>query len=95
MQVVNVFLCRSSVRSVFSRSFSGNSLILWGVVLQIALMLMAIYGSWGNYLLGTAIVPAKVWLLVIPFALVMLGLEEIRKWIVRRSFVDKLDHPAN
>jgi magnesium-transporting ATPase (P-type) len=30
LQIVNVFLCRSAVRSAFTTGLGGNSLILWG-----------------------------------------------------------------
>jgi magnesium-transporting ATPase (P-type) len=86
MQIVNVYLCRSSVRSAFSTRFFGNRLIVGGVVLEIALILLIDYTPWGNLILSTAPVPGEVWLFVIPFAAGMLVLEELRKWIVRRSF---------
>jgi magnesium-transporting ATPase (P-type) len=84
LQVVNVFLCRSSVRSVFSTGLFGNPLILWGVVMEIALVLVANYTPWGNAALGTAPLPARVWLFFVPFALAMVALEELRKWVARR-----------
>jgi sodium/potassium-transporting ATPase subunit alpha len=84
LQIVNVFLCRSSVRSVFSTGLSGNPLILWGVVLEIALVLLADYTPWGNAALRTAPLPARVWLFFLPFAVTMLALEELRKWVARR-----------
>src|SRR5664280_2801162 len=86
MQIVNVYLCRSSVRSAFSTRFFDNRLIVGGVVLEIALILLIDYTPWGNLILSTAPVPGEVWLFVIPFAAGMLVLEELRKWIVRRSF---------
>lgn len=85
MQVVNVFLCRSSIRSVFSTGLIGNRLILWGVALEIALILLIDYTSWGNSLLGTAPIAAEVWLFVLPFAAAMFLMEELRKWLARRS----------
>ncbi len=85
MQIVNVFLCRSSVRSVFSTGLLGNSLILWGVLLEIALVLFAAYTPRGNAALGTHPLPARVWLFFLPFALAMVVLEEMRKWVARRS----------
>ena len=84
LQIVNVFLCRSSVRSVFSTGLLGNPLILWGVLLEMALVLFASYTPWGNAALGTAPLPARVWLFFLPFALAMVVLEELRKWVGRR-----------
>ena len=31
LQIVNVFMCRSATRSVFSYWLLGNALIIWGV----------------------------------------------------------------
>jgi sodium/potassium-transporting ATPase subunit alpha len=85
MQIVNVFLCRSPSRSVFSTGLGGNRLILWGVVCEVALILLIDYTAWGNILLGTAPVGADVWRFLLPFAVGMLFLEEVRKWLVRRE----------
>ncbi len=89
MQIVNVFLCRSASRSVFSTGLLGNPLILWGVALEIALVLVIDYTPWGNLLVGTSPVVWAVWLFVIPFAAGMFGLEEFRKWLARGPFADR------
>ena len=83
MQIVNVFLCRSASRSVFSTGLLGNPLILWGVGLEIALILLINYAPWANLLIGTSPVIGSVWLFVVPFAAAMLVLEEFRKWLAR------------
>jgi magnesium-transporting ATPase (P-type) len=85
MQVVNVFLCRSSVQSAFSTGLLDNRLILWGVVLEVALVLTASYTPWGNAALRTAPLPVRAWLFMLPFALAMVVLEELRKWVARRG----------
>ncbi|MBI3802007.1 MAG: cation-transporting P-type ATPase [Deltaproteobacteria bacterium] len=85
MQIVNVFLCRSPIRSVFSSGLGGNRLILWGVVFEVALILLIDYTAWGNILLGTAPIGSEVWLFLVPFAVGMAVLEEVRKWLVRRD----------
>jgi sodium/potassium-transporting ATPase subunit alpha len=84
LQVVNVFLCRSSVRSVFVTGFFDNPLILGGVALEIAILLFISYTPWGNALIGTMPVPAELWPFLLPFAAAMLLCEEARKWLVRR-----------
>lgn len=85
MQVVNVFLCRSRMRSVFSVGLGGNRLILWGVLLEAALILLIDYTPLGNLLFGTAPPAPGVWLFMLPFALALLALEEGRKWIAPRT----------
>jgi magnesium-transporting ATPase (P-type) len=84
MQVVNVFLCRSATRSVFSTGLRGNALIVLGVASEIAIVLMINYTAGGNALLGTAPLAGQVWGFIISFAAAMLILEEARKWLVRR-----------
>ena len=48
------------------------------------LILLIDYTPWGNRLLETAPTGLSVWLLVVPFALGLLALEELRKLLVRR-----------
>ena len=85
LQIVSVYLCRSSVRSIFSLPFTDNRLILGGVALELALLLLINYSPLGNALLETAPVPSGLWLLIIPMAVGLVALEEVRKWLVRRS----------
>lgn len=92
MQIVNVFLCRSATRSVFSTGLLGNRLIVWGVISEIALILLIDYTAWGNAIVGTLPIEAQVWLFVIPFALAMVMLEELRKRFARRRVQDILSH---
>ena len=90
MQVVNVHLCRSRRTSVFSLSFFSNRLITAGIVTEIAVILLIDYTPIGHALFGTAPIGWTVWLIVLPFAIAMLVLEEARKAFVRspgREFV--------
>ena len=84
MQIVNVFLCRSTTRSAWSVGLLGNRLILWGVALEVALILAICYTAWGNAVFGTAPISGRVWLFVMPFAVGLVALEELRKWLMRR-----------
>ena len=84
MQIVNVFLCRSATRSAWSTGVRGNRLILWGVVLEVVLILAIDYTALGNAIFGTAPIPGRVWLFMMPFAVALLGVEELRKWLGRR-----------
>jgi magnesium-transporting ATPase (P-type) len=91
MQIVNVFLCRSATRSVFSTGLRGNTLIALGVMSEVAILLLVNYTPWGNYLLGTAPLGTGVWSFIVPFAGGMLVLEELRKRLVRAGSTAKLD----
>ncbi|MBI3607158.1 MAG: cation-transporting P-type ATPase [Nitrospirae bacterium] len=83
MQVVNVFLCRDDRTPSFAYGFFSNPLILWGIVTEVTLILLIDYTPWGNLIFGTAPLAPAVWVLLIPFAVAMLALEELRKWMVR------------
>ena len=83
MQVANVFLCRSAREPFFARGLFSNKLILAGVASEIALIALIDYTPWGNALFGTAPIPMAVWLFIIPFAMAMVAIEELRKWLVR------------
>jgi magnesium-transporting ATPase (P-type) len=89
MQIVNVFLCRSAMRSAFTMPPFGNPLIVCGIALEIALLLVANYLPWANAMLGTLPVPSEVWLLFAPFALGIFALEELRKAFVRRGYRER------
>jgi len=84
LQIVNVFLCRSATRSVFSTGLGGNRLITVGVLSEIAILLLINYSPWANSILGTAPIGAAVWSFIVPFTVGMFVLEEVRKWGARR-----------
>jgi magnesium-transporting ATPase (P-type) len=84
-QIVNVFLCKTPERSVFNTPLFDNHIILWGIVLEIALIVVIIYTPWGNVIFGTMPLALEVWLFMLPLALGMLLLEEIRKFVVKRA----------
>ena len=83
LQIVNVFLCRSATRSIFSTGILGNALIWGGVLLEFALLALITFTQIGNSILGTAPIGGRTWLFILPFAAAMLVAEEVRKWIVR------------
>ena len=83
LQIVNVFLCRSATRSIFSTGILGNPLIWGGVVLEIGLVVLIDYTALGNLIFLTASIGSNVWLFLLPFAVAMLIAEELRKWAVR------------
>jgi sodium/potassium-transporting ATPase subunit alpha len=84
MQVANIFLCRSERASAFSLGLFSNRLIGAGIVAELALILLIDYTALGNRLFSTAPLAGTVWLLVLPFALGMLVLDELRKLLARR-----------
>ncbi|MDT3736440.1 MAG: cation-transporting P-type ATPase [Denitratisoma sp.] len=85
MQVMNLFLCRHPLKSSLAFGLAANPLILVGLAAELALILAIVYTPAGNWLFGTAPVGADVWLLALPFAAAMWGLDEARKAWLRRA----------
>jgi calcium-translocating P-type ATPase len=84
MQVFNVFLCKTPERSLFGAGNFTNQLLLWGVAFEITIILTIVYTPWGHFIFGTAPIDLSIWLFMLPCAIGMLLLEEVRKWVVFR-----------
>lgn len=84
MQVANVLACRSPTESLLRHGLGGNPMILLGIAFELVLIGAIIYTPWGQTLFGTASLPAEAWLAMLPFAALLLLLEEARKTWVRR-----------
>ncbi len=69
---------------LFGAGLFDNRTILWGIALEIALILAIDYSVWGNVVFGTLPIASEVWLFILPFALAMVLLEELRKFVVVR-----------
>ena len=85
-QVANVLVCRSRLLSVSSLPLRTNWLIPLGIAIEITLLALIVYTSAGNSIVGTAPIPLTAWLFFIPFALLLLGFEEVRKFVVRKWY---------
>ena len=84
MQVANVFACRSEHLSLFRFNVRSNPLILWGIGVELTLLALLVYTPFGNFILGTSLLP--LWALV-PLALgpaILLLAEELRKMVAPR-----------
>lgn len=84
-QIANVFACRSATISIFSLGVFSNRLVLAGIATEVLLAAFIIYTPLGNSLFASAPIDIHVWLLLIPFAVLLLVFDETRKYIVRRA----------
>ena len=89
-QVANVFVCRSGILSVFSMSLWVNKFMLAGISVEIVIILLIVYTSPGNIVFATSPIPLSMWLFLIPFAFLLLGLEEVRKLFVRNMMTRRI-----
>ena len=88
-QVANVFACRSTSASIFTIGWTTNRLVFLGIAVELALQFFIVYHPWGHLIFGTAPLPLAAWLVLIPFAVALLGAEEIRKYGFRRMALEQ------
>jgi len=84
VQVANVFACRSSRESLFTTGFFTNKLIFAAIAVELALQIFIVYNPLGNEVFSTAPISLRTWLVLIPFAILLLAAEEGRKLVMRR-----------
>jgi sodium/potassium-transporting ATPase subunit alpha len=87
-QVANVFACRSDRLSVTKLGWFSNPLILWGIAIELAILVVITYTPAGNSIFGTRPLPLWVFEPLALGALVLLLSEEGRKivanWLRQR-----------
>src|SRR5512132_699869 len=83
-QVGNVFACRTERASAFRVGLLRNRLVLVGIVVEVAVLLALIFVLPLRHLFGLAPLALEEWAPLLAFPGIVLGLEEGRKWIVRR-----------
>lgn len=85
-QIGNVLECRSSRLPFTATLKKKNSMMIWGIVLEIALFLAIAYVPFFNMLFGTSAPKLEHLAMLIACPVVLIALEETRKWVVRRRF---------
>ena len=83
--MVNVFVCRHPREAVWSFPLLENRLLLIGLGVEIALLLLIVFSSAGNWLFGTQAFAPAIWGIIAFLALVFGALEELRKRFVRHD----------
>ena len=84
-QVANVFTCRSPDVSIIRLGFFSNPLVLIGIAFELGLTALIIYTPAGNEIFSCLPIGVDVWLLLLPFALLLLSADETRKFLVRHT----------
>jgi calcium-translocating P-type ATPase len=92
-QVGNVVACRTDRQSIFRVGLATNTLVFAGVAVEIGILLMLIFVPPLPHLFGLAPLSFPEWGVLLAFPFVLLGLEEARKWAVRR--IEHRRHPAH
>jgi sodium/potassium-transporting ATPase subunit alpha len=86
-QIANVFTCRSPSVSIITLGFFSNPLVLFGIAVELLLAAFIIYHPLGNAIFACAPLGPDVLLFMVPFTLLLLAADELRKLIVRRTAI--------
>lgn len=83
-QIGMVMNCRTETQSVFKAGLFSNRRVLFGIGFEILLLSAIIYLPFLQQVFNTAAIGVADWLFLIVLPFLILGLEEIRKAIVRK-----------
>jgi sodium/potassium-transporting ATPase subunit alpha len=84
-QVANVIVSRTRKTSILEQGLFTNWLIWVGIGVELSLLMVIIYLPLTHRFFGTAAIDPRLMLLVLPFALVMIVGDEMRKLLIRRG----------
>lgn len=90
-QIADVWICRTRRQSVFKIGFTENKVILFGILSELIILSIIVYSPTANAFFNTHSLTFIELLLSVPFALLILFGDELRKVFVRKnnSFVLK------
>lgn len=83
-QIGAVFCCRTQRASIFSKELFANKLILWGVLLEVALLASLIYTPFLQRVFNTAPLGAIELMFALFWTLAIVSIDELRKFVLRR-----------
>ena len=75
---------RTRRASLFSIGVFSNPYLLCGIAGELALAALFIYAPPLQSLLGTASLPLRDLVLLLPYPFIVWGADELRRWILRR-----------
>ena len=90
-QIADVMICRTRRQSIFKAGFLTNKIVILGIITELALLWIIIYFPPAQQFFGTNSLTLFELSLAVPFALLILFGDEVRKFFVRRDneFVKK------
>lgn len=84
-QIANVFASRTRFQSVFTMGLFSNRMVLLGIASELLILVFIIWNPFANLIFNTSPLDLKYILFSIPFALFLLGIDELRKYLLRKN----------
>jgi sodium/potassium-transporting ATPase subunit alpha len=82
-QVANGLTCRTTRESLFKVGVFTNRYLLIGIAIEIILIFLIVYSPPFQHIFSTVPLDLNDWLILLPFAALLLFADEFRKWLVR------------
>lgn len=84
-QIGAVFNCRTEKESVFKIGLFSNKSINIGILVELFVVALVVFIPWVNEMIfeSEAITDWRIWLLILLLPLLVVGIEEVRKWMLR------------
>lgn len=83
-QVFHIWLCKTRFLSIFTHGLMRNEFTLWGVTIEICLIILVIFPPSSNDIFGSRPFPPRFWALIVIAPAALFLWQEGRKWWVRR-----------
>ncbi len=84
-QIANVFASRTRYQSVFTAGLFSNPMVLVGIASELLILAFIIWDPTANLIFNTSPLDLRYLLFAIPFAILLLGIDELRKYLLRRN----------
>lgn len=83
-QIGTAFAVRTQRASLWSVGVFSNRYLLLAVAAELAIAAVLVYAPPFQSLLGTAALPARYVLVLLPYPLIVWGVDELRRFLIRR-----------
>jgi len=84
-QIANVFASRTRFQSVFTMGLFSNHTILLGIASELLILVFIIWNPFANLIFNTSPLDLRYLLFAVPFAIFLLGIDELRKYLLRKN----------
>lgn len=84
-QIANVFTSRTRYQSVFTVGLFSNPMVLIGIASELLILALIIWNPAANLIFNTSPLDLRYLLFSVPFAVLLLLIDEFRKYLLRKN----------
>jgi sodium/potassium-transporting ATPase subunit alpha len=86
-QIANIFASRTRFQSIFTRGLFSNRMVLLGIASELLILAFIIWSPFANLIFNTSPIDLRYILLSVPFAVFLLVIDELRKYLLRKNVI--------